>query len=67
MVVVQVMIGGLMRCCMQTLDEEMRPKAEMPNEGDKLKCRYCSNRMIFSKNAWGWDRDATESVGPTLQ
>jgi len=47
--------GGLMRCCLRSLEElKMSAEAEMPKEGDKLRCIYCSHDMIYRDNAWEW-------------
>jgi hypothetical protein len=52
--------GGLMRCCLMTLEEastwhQRRGRAyEPPKEGDKIKCGYCSHFMVYRKGAWEW-------------
>ena len=52
--------GGLMRCCIAVLDEARtwperhgRPNRP-PEEGDKLKCIYCSHSMVYHSGAWEW-------------
>ncbi len=49
--------GGLMRCCLATLDEFMATKDEPPEEGDTLRCKYhCDNGgMIFRNGGWEWN------------
>ena len=53
--------GGLMRCCLQSLDDDMvkvvKGTSPTPVEGDKTKCRYCNGDMRFNKAAWEWDHD----------
>ena len=50
----KIRIGGLMRCCILTIEEDA-PKN--PKEGDKMRCRYCkSGDIIFKDGAWEWDR-----------
>ncbi len=53
--------GGLMRCCLASLDEQMAERLERgdgpPQEGDKVSCRLCPDgNMIFRSGAWEWDR-----------
>jgi hypothetical protein len=50
----RVRIGGLMRCCMATLDTTVIKKA--PKEGDTIECRYCSDQMVWKDGAWEWVR-----------
>ena len=51
-----VRTGGLMRCCLASLDEEMEKATEAPKEGDIASCKYCSgkNQMVFRKGSWEW-------------
>ena len=51
---VRVRVGGLMRCCLETLTAETTAATEAPKEGDYLRCRYCSGRMRFRDSAWEW-------------
>ena len=46
-----IRIGGVMRCCAETLSEREAPG----RDGDVLPCRYCSSRLIFRSGAWEWD------------
>jgi hypothetical protein len=55
--------GGLMRCCVATLEQTMGT-GDDPKEGDELLCVYCKNLgggMVFKDGAWEWkgelDRD----------
>ncbi len=54
--------GGLMRCCLASIDEEMQRRIddeEGPKEGDTLACKYCkaeNGGMIFRDGAWEWNR-----------
>lgn len=50
-----VRIGGLLRCCLTTLDEAENLKEE---EGETLHCKYCSSSMIFLNDAWEWLRES---------
>ena len=53
--------GGLLRCCLQSLRENMDKRAEPPKEGDRLGCRFCKNvggGMIFRDGAWEWANGA---------
>lgn len=55
----RVRIGGLLRCCLLSLDEAMeQAEGDSPSEGDILKCHYCKSPdggMIFTKDAWEWN------------
>jgi len=56
----EVRIGGLLRCCLASLDEHMARATEDPKEGDKLECHYCKSPaggMIFRNRAWEWDHE----------
>lgn len=50
-----VMIGGLMRCCLATLNGSESLKEE---DGEILPCKYCSSSMVFAKGIWGWNHPA---------
>jgi hypothetical protein len=53
----KVQEGGLMRCCLKTLDEERTEAAcaaKPATEGDRIKCRWCDSEMIFSGGTWMW-------------
>jgi len=58
----KIRIGGLMRCCIATInilyDENPGTSA---TEGQELQCRYAhdspDHRMRFREGAWGRDRD----------
>lgn len=51
----RVFHGGLMRCCLATLEERMATCAPDPVEGEVLPCKYCSSSMIFGGGAWRWN------------
>lgn len=50
--------GGLMRCCLVSLDRQMcDPAKNPPKEGDVLDCEYepAGNRnLVFRENCWQW-------------
>jgi hypothetical protein len=50
--------GGLMRCCLASLDEQMVKRLEAeggpPEEGDKLTTRCCESVLLFRDGAWEW-------------
>lgn len=52
----QVRIGGLMRCCLQTLNEFYPDgPAKKAQEGQRLHCRFCrTGEMVFRDGAWQW-------------
>lgn len=52
--------GGLMRCCLASLDEYMAAVADtdLPKEGDTLSCTYekpTTPQMRFRDGAWEWN------------
>ena len=56
--------GGLMRCCVQTLNE--LPADRVDREGEVLKCNYCEGWMRFCKGAWEWMPEAPKPVHSIL-
>lgn len=54
----KVHAGGLMRCCLQTL-EEYYPDgpAVKAAEGEVLPCKYCDSSVIFRAGYWEWNHD----------
>ena len=48
--------GGLMRCCLQSLDDAIGKAKQRPTEGDTLRCKWCSDEfgMVFKGGAWRW-------------
>lgn len=55
----KIRIGGLMRCCLETLDERTEPGAE----GDEQACKYCSHSARFRDGAWEWNWPPVGSSG----
>ena len=52
--------GGLMRCCLASLDDAMLKAKEPPKEGDRHACVYCKSSLggtRFRDGAWEWDHD----------
>ena len=51
--------GGLLRCCLLTLDDAMVAATEPPKEGDQLQCAYGKPHgfMRFRDGAWEWDKE----------
>jgi hypothetical protein len=47
------LIGGVMRCCMTTLDTTL----VMEEEGEILPCKFCSSALIFRDGIWQWFRE----------
>lgn len=56
----EVRQGGLMRCCIGSLSEQMSVRLAAgkgpPQEGDRISCAYCSEPMHFTDGAWEWGR-----------
>lgn len=56
----RVRIGGLMRCCLETLQTASlasRDNPVEPQEGDRLPCKYCRAEMVYRNAAWEWNSD----------
>ncbi len=55
----KVYIGGLMRCCTETL--RLRavadPPAVPPAEGEVYPCKWCSSSMIWEGDGWRWKNE----------
>lgn len=52
-----VRIGGLMRCCLETLGDHYPDGPELKAaEGEVLHCKYCRESMIFRYGYWYWNR-----------
>jgi hypothetical protein len=46
--------GGLMRCCIATIEARA---GDAPIEGERLECLYCKSReIVFHDGAWEWDK-----------
>lgn len=48
-----------MRCCTQTLAEEMEKRTEEPQEGEILACKYEGDdpsTMIYEAGCWRWNQ-----------
>jgi hypothetical protein len=55
--------GGLMRCCLQTLDEKMQELGALPEKGTVLPCRYHDDNggmILADDGVWEWNRPETE-------
>lgn len=54
----QVAQGGLMRCCLASLDDAMSGRTKPVQDGETHACKYCKNTMIVRGGVWHWDSDA---------
>ena len=54
--------GGLMRCCLQSLDDHMLTLDKLPEEGATFRCTYCQDAsgMAFRAGAWEWAKPVSE-------
>jgi hypothetical protein len=50
----QIRQGGLMRCCLLTLDQERTTNKPPAKEGDIIGCKWCQAPMVFTRDAWEW-------------
>jgi len=55
-----VRIGGLLRCCVATIEDHNFTTA--PKEGDILECKYCTDTMVYHNECWEWNRPVTQLV-----
>jgi hypothetical protein len=46
-------LGGVMRCCIETLSTT--PVTE--EEGEILKCKWCSSSLIVRNGVWEWNQE----------
>ena len=46
--------GGLMRCCLKTLEDEELDKE--PEIDQILECKYCDEEMIYREDGWHWNK-----------
>jgi hypothetical protein len=59
MIEYRVRHGGLMRCCLASLQGAMAERTEPLQEGETIFCKYCdpnNGGMIFRNGAWEWNR-----------
>lgn len=54
-----VRLGGLMRCCTETLSERTTPGTD----GEIQPCKYCTQSTIFRDGAWEWNRPSSVKWG----
>ncbi|HEY6110031.1 MAG TPA: hypothetical protein VIV56_14125 [Gemmatimonadales bacterium] len=57
----RIYTGGLMRCCLETLQERTEPA----EDGERQPCKYCSSSAVFTveqyrndpsvRGMWRWD------------
>lgn len=50
-------IGGVMRCCIHTLDEVENVEGFVQDEGTVVPCKYCKSALWVRDGAWEWHRD----------
>lgn len=56
-----VHIGGLMRCCIESLHQD--PLYGKGKEGDKVECKWCKDGIVFRDGAWRWVGSKLEGSG----
>ena len=57
----RVAIGGLMRCCLGSLNRLAEDDPEV-SEGDILGCDYCKSSMILEGGRWRWHKEEREEL-----
>lgn len=55
----KVHTGGLMRCCIKSLDQD--PLYGKGKEGDQVNCKWCKDVIVFKEGAWRWIGAKVES------
>lgn len=66
-----IAIGGLMRCCIATIDLLAAESPDMDvTEGQIATCRYAdgdpAHNMIYKNGAWRWDHPRTRDSDRNL-
>ena len=51
----KIYIGGLLRCCIATIQEIRAEATEPPKDGELLTCKYCSESIRWDKDGWRWN------------
>lgn len=51
----QIRVGGLMRCCLASLNEKCTELKHV--EGEVFPCLHCTSSMVFRDGAWEWLAD----------
>ena len=50
--------GGLLRCCIETIDNSRMRNVLPLSEGDRLRCDYhAEHYMVLKDGVWQWDRN----------
>lgn len=52
----RIRIGGLMRCCLETI-YQLPPDTDY-TEGIVVPCKHCSSSVILEDGKWRWNREA---------
>ena len=55
---VPINIGGLLRCCIESLQDEVQTK-----EGSTHHCKYCNTCIKIIKGRWTWVQVEREDFG----
>jgi hypothetical protein len=51
-------IGGVMRCCIETLDTALVTEVE----GEILSCKYCDSSLRIRDGAWEWNQPTRKEI-----
>jgi hypothetical protein len=46
-------IGGMMRCCSESIDALRKHDPKLPEIGTRARCDYCRSTFTFVKGAYG--------------
>ena len=52
-----LMIGGVMRCCVESLNSALVNETE----GEIVKCKYCKSSLILKNKVWQWNREGKDT------
>ena len=50
-------IGGLFRCCIDTINQGIQQRTEPPENGTITKCNRCNESMMLDNGVWRWAPD----------
>jgi hypothetical protein len=63
----KVRTGGLMRCCLDTLEQHQKNNGD-ERIGYQLHCRYCRSVMIIAAHGeWEWDKSWDDKIGRNVK
>lgn len=50
----KIYVGGLMRCCLQSIGDARDDATDEPQEGDIIECKHCCGEIEYRGDGWHW-------------